>query len=131
MNNFIKSISFQGEDFNEIVARASTIIEATAFKILYVHDVKATFASKGIEHGNYKILEFCRAPVAKQVLDAEPLIGLFLPCKMIIFEKNREITVGVFLPSAISDFFPNAELGTLPAGVNEDILKIMSTLNNE
>ncbi|PIQ67881.1 hypothetical protein COY25_02950 [Candidatus Uhrbacteria bacterium CG_4_10_14_0_2_um_filter_41_7] len=131
MKNFIKSITLQSNNFDQVVSKASEIIESTAFKILHIHDVKATFASKGIEHENYKIIEFCRAPIAKQVLDIEPLIGLFLPCKMIIFERNDEITVAVFLPNAISDFFNDVELGTLPEGVNEDILKIIDALNNK
>lgn len=118
------------QGFDETVQRLTEKIEASKFKVLHVHDVQATLAGKGIEHGQYKIVEFCRAPAAKQVLDADPLIGLFLPCRAVVFEKENKVTVAAMSPKLMRQFFPQADLGDLPETIDAEIAEIVQSINS-
>ena len=109
-------ISTQSDQpFTAVNEALQVAIVAQKFTILHIHDVQATFADKGISHGAYQIIEFCRAPAAKQVLDAELLAGLLLPCKIVVFETDGQVTASAMLPTIIGSFFPDLELGDLPA----------------
>ncbi len=118
------------QGFAETVALLTERIEASKFKVLHVHDVQATLAGKDIEHGPYKIVEFCRAPAAKQVLDADPLIGLFLPCRAVVYELDGQVTVAAMSPKLIRQFFPDTDLGELPETIDAEIQAIVANLNS-
>lgn len=112
-------------DFTEVVEIIKTSIAENSFKILHIHDVQATLAGKEIEHSPYLIVEFCRAPAAKQVLDSNPMIGLMLPCKIIIFEVDGKVTVSAIRPTIISRLFPETDLGDLPERIEADIVRVV------
>jgi uncharacterized protein (DUF302 family) len=127
MNDFSHAIE-SNKDFNETVSSLTKKIEDNQFKVLHIHDVQATLASKGIKHSPYKIVEFCRAPAAKRVLDTDPLIGLFLPCRAIVFEKSGKIEVVAMSPKLMRQFFPKANLSDLPETIDSEIQKILGEL---
>lgn len=124
MNNFYYTKTSK-KSFDQTVDSLSKTIEENAFKILAIHDIQNTFAGKGIEHGPYKIIEFCRAPAAKKVLDADPLIGLFLPCRAVVHEKDGVVTVSVMRPTLMKSMFPDADLGDLPETIEEEIVQLI------
>ncbi len=128
MKNFMHII-VSSKNFDATVEDLITAIEKNQFKVLHVHDVRATLAAKKIELGNYKIIEFCRAPAAKRVLDADLLIGLFLPCRAIVFEKDGKVQIAAMSPKLISQFFPDASLGDLPESVDTEIASIIQNFN--
>lgn len=119
------------KDFTHTMDTLIMKIENASFKVLHVHDVQATLASKGIPHGPYRIVEFCRAPAAKKVLDADPVIGLLLPCRIVVFETNGATEVVAMSPRIVRAFFPDAELDNLPEQIDEEIRKIVFTLNEK
>ena len=114
--------------FNEALTKLTQTIEAHHFKVLHTHDVQSTLAGKDIEHDAYSIVEFCRAPAAKQVLDANPLIGLFLPCRAVIY-KTDTVHMAFMRPEVIKTFFPDTGLENLIQTVDQDIHSIIQTLN--
>jgi len=116
------------KSFPDALAALKTAIADHTFTILHIHDVQATFASKGISHGAYQIIEFCRAPAAKQVLDAEPLVGLLLPCKIVLFEQGEQVIASAMLPTVIDSFFPGLDIGELPQQIEAEIREIISSL---
>lgn len=127
MSDFAHTIE-SAASFPETVRLLTEKIEASGFKVLYIHDVQATLAGKGIEHGPYKIVEFCRAPAAKKALDADPLIGLFLPCRAVVFEKEGKTVVAAMSPKLILQFFPQVDLAELTETIDAEIQKILVEL---
>jgi uncharacterized protein (DUF302 family) len=123
MKNFVFQID-SVKDFSETVEMAIEIITSYKFSVLHTHDVQGVFAKKGIEHGPYKIIEFCRGPSAKKMLDINPEIGLFLPCKVVVCERKSKVILYILRPNFIHDFFPNEELGDIPEKVDQDIALI-------
>jgi uncharacterized protein (DUF302 family) len=87
-------------------------------RVLVTHDVQGTLAEKGFERGPYKIIEVCQAASAHQVLAADEKIGLFMPCKILVYRKAHRTVVCGQRPLAIAEFFPEADLGDTPQRID-------------
>jgi uncharacterized protein (DUF302 family) len=92
------------------------------FRTLHVHDVQATLAEKGFELMPYRIVEVCNAGFAHKAISAHTAIGMMLPCRIVVFEKDGVSTAMLLRPGIMGDIMPDADLGTLPEEV-EAILK--------
>lgn len=110
------------KSFDAAVQAVEQATAAQGFRVLYVHDVQATFAEKGVAIEPYKIVEVCSVKYASRVLAANPLAGLLLPCKINVFVERGETKVTLLLPSLLVQFFPDAGLVGMAQEV-EAILK--------
>jgi uncharacterized protein (DUF302 family) len=99
--------------------------EAAGFRVQFVHDVSATLAEKGFERERVTIVELCNARYAHAVLAADVKIGLMLPCPIMIYAESGKVVVSTMRPTLIASFFPQADLGSVPADVETVIVGIM------
>ena len=61
------------------------------------------------EFKDYHILEICKPAAAKEIIGQDDLNGLFVPCKMIIFQEGRVTRIRVLSVSQITDqVYPKA-----------------------
>jgi len=111
--------------FDEAVAAVGKESQTAGFKVLYIHDVTATLKDKGFEIESFKIIEICNAKSAYTVLQADIKIGLFLPCKINVYQNNGKIYISGMRPVVLSQFFPQANLGSLPTEVDTIIRSII------
>lgn len=81
--------------------------------------------AKGFDFPPYKIIELCNAKFAHAVLQADRSIGLMMPCKINVYEKNGKNYITGLLPTAISEMFPDVPLGAVPQEVEEVIKRII------
>ena len=114
-----------GKSFEEAVAALEEETKKAGFKVLYIHDVTATLKEKGFEIEPFKIVEICNAKSAYTVLRADIKIGLCLPCKINVYQKDGETYISGMRPIILPQFFPNANLGNLPTEVDEIIRGII------
>ncbi|MCL5266505.1 MAG: DUF302 domain-containing protein [Bacteroidetes bacterium] len=112
--------------FDELVEDVEKKTAENGFRVLHVHDVRKTLQDKGFTFPGYKIIEICNAKLAHTVLQADRNIGLMMPCKINVYEKDGKRYLAGMLPSLISEFFPDASLGNAPEEVEGIIKKIIN-----
>ncbi|MBI4991104.1 DUF302 domain-containing protein [Candidatus Gottesmanbacteria bacterium] len=110
---------------NEVVKAVENETKSAGFRVLYIHDVTATLKEKGFEIAPFKIIEICNAKSAYTVLQADIKIGLCLPCKINVYQKDSKTYISGMRPVILSQFFPKANLGHLSEEVDEIIRGII------
>src|SRR3989339_843276 len=111
--------------FGEAVAAVEQETKKAGFRVLYDHDVTATLKEKGFKIEPFRIIEVCNAKSAYTVLQADIKIGLCLPCKINVYQKDGKTYISGMRPVILPQFFPKANLGNLPAEVDEIIRGII------
>ncbi len=113
------------KSFDEAVNAVEQETKSAKFRVLYIHDVTATLQEKGLTIEPFKIIEICNAKSAYTVLQADIKIGLCLPCKVNVYKKDGQTYISGMRPIVLSQFFPQADLGNLPAEVDAVIRGII------
>lgn len=112
--------------FDEAVESVQGETVKAGFRVLYIHDVQKTLAEKGFTIEPMKIIEFCNAKSAYSILQADIKIGLCLPCKINVYTKDGQTSISGMRPIILSQFFPKAQLGTLPEEIDQIIQNIIN-----
>jgi len=87
--------------------------------------VQKTLGAKDFEIEPFKIIEVCNAKSAYTVLKADIKIGLCLPCKINVYVKDGNTYISGMRPIVLSQFFPEANLGSLPKEIDKVIRNII------
>ncbi|MCK4743135.1 MAG: DUF302 domain-containing protein [Sulfuriflexus sp.] len=123
------SVSISGS-FDDAITRVTEELSKEGFGVLTEINVKAVLKKKlDIDKRPYTILGACNPVLANQAIDAEPDIGLLLPCNVLVREEeDASITVSFMDPSAVLTLVERDGIAELAGQVKEKLERVRDAL---
>jgi uncharacterized protein (DUF302 family) len=94
--------------FEDAIARVIELLKEEGFGVLTEIDVQATLKRKlDMDYKPYRILGACNPSFAHQALNVEPLIGVFLPCNVVVWDDGDDRVVAAMEPIIMAEIIGN------------------------
>jgi len=118
-----------GMTFEQAVESVTTALQEEGFGVLTVIDVKDTLKRKlDVDFRRYVILGACNPVLAERALEAEPQVGLLLPCNVVVQEAERGLMVSILAPKAMFRVVENPALAEVAEEADERLQRVMDAL---
>jgi uncharacterized protein (DUF302 family) len=116
--------------FDDAIERTTSALKQEGFGVLTEIDVKSTLKKKlDVDFRKYKILGACNPPLAHQALSNELLIGLLLPCNVVVFEEDDgTVTVSAVNPSEMFKVVENPAMEGVAEQVDAKIKNVLKAI---
>jgi uncharacterized protein (DUF302 family) len=112
--------------FDETVARVRQELTAEGFGVLCEIDVQATLREKlGAEMEQYLILGACNPPLAHTALQAEPELGVLLPCNVVVYRRDGTTHVSAVDAEQMLSIVGNDALAPIAADVRRRLAAVV------
>lgn len=115
--------------FAAAVERAEAALKAEGFGVLTRIDVKATLKEKlGVDREPFLILGACNPPFAHRALEAEPQVGLLMPCNVVVREEKGQVVVEAMNAELMATMFPAANLSEVAAEISSRLRRVVAAI---
>jgi uncharacterized protein (DUF302 family) len=117
-------------DFDAALKRTTAALQSEGFGVLTEINVNETLKQKlDVDFKHYQILGACNPPFAHQALQTEPLIGLLLPCNVVVSERDEGgTTVAIASPREMFRIVENPALDSVVGEVEAKLQRVLERL---
>ena len=125
------STRLQG-NIDEVEKKVTEALKEESVGVLTEIDVQATMKKKlGVDYRPYRILGACNPPLANQALQAEPEIGVLLPCNVVVREdEDGSILVTFMDPEAVLTLVEGEDVKELAKDVKGRLMRVKASLES-
>lgn len=117
--------------FAVAVARVKSALKEQGFGTLTELDIRAILQEKiGKEIAGYTILGVCNPQLAAQAIEAEPNVGIFLPCTVLLRQDGDSVTVSAQDPALMESLLNNPTLEPLSTETRRRMIAALDTLGD-
>lgn len=116
--------------FDAAVEAVIAALKQEGFGVLTRIDVRDTLQQKiGVDFRRYLILGACNPHLAHRALQAEPQIGLLLPCNAVVQETDEQtVLVSIADPKAMFSMVDRPELRAVAEEAEQRLRRVMDAL---
>lgn len=115
--------------FDDARTRVGEALKNQGFGVLTEIDVKATLKQRlDVDFRPYVILGACNPRLAHRALEADPHLGLMLPCNVVVQETDRGALVSIANPRAMFGLVDNRDLEPIVAEADERLRRVLAHL---
>lgn len=124
---FGKTVSMS---FDAAITRTTEELQKEGFGVLTDIDVAATLKKKlNQDMPPYRILGACNPPLAHRALEAEPSIGLLLPCNVVVREDTAgKVQVEIMDPNAVLELVDKPAVHEVAREVRQRLERMLNAL---
>ena len=116
-------------DFQQAVQRTRDALASEGFGVLSEIDVQATLKKKlDLDRPPYLILGACNPQLAHKALEAEPHIGLLLPCNVVVREAADSVEVSIAKPEVMFELVDNRALASIAGEVDQKLRRVLDEI---
>ncbi|MBI2316348.1 MAG: DUF302 domain-containing protein [Betaproteobacteria bacterium] len=116
--------------FDAAIAKVTEELQKEGFGVLTEIDVSATLKKKiGKDIPPYRILGACNPNYASKAIDAEPSIGLLLPCNVVVRQDPAgAVRVEFMDPIAVLQLVDSAEVAPIAREVRQRLERVLQAV---
>ncbi len=115
--------------YAEAVAKVKDALKAEGFGILTEIDVKKTLREKlNRDFRDYIILGACNPALAHEVLQAEPEVGVLLPCNVLVYAEGEKTCVSAMDPEGAMQLVKNEKVARVAGEVRRRLERALNSL---
>ena len=112
--------------FTEAAERVREELKSEGFGVLCEIDVQSTLHEKlGVAGEPYLILGACNPPLAHQALQAEPELGVLLPCNVVVYTRDGQTHISAVDAERMLSIVGNEQLAPVAADVRSKLARVV------
>ena len=95
---------------DETVENLKQAVTDQNFTLIRTDYLEHGLVEEGKENKKQVVMHFCNFGFLFQALSIDPRVGMFLPCRVTVIEKNGKVQISTINPRRLSKLFNNHEL---------------------